>query len=162
MDHAEAEIFLYSEARLLDKRRFREWQQLFDDEFIYWVPANDPEADPVENCSIIYAGPGELEDRLQRAESGYFWAGDPPFKTLHLVSNVTSSAAPEGSWLVESNLVLYIYRENDQRRDVPMNNLPALCEHQLIKNESGDWKIAYKKVTLLNCDGVLPLLPPVI
>lgn len=162
MDKDSAETFLYQEARLLDKGLFRQWRELFAADFIYWVPANDPNADPTENCSIIYNGPNELDDRIGRLESSHFWAGDPPFKTLHLVSNVTVGESATTQVTLESNLVLYVYRDNDQRRDVPMQTLPGLCEHRLVSNGGGDWKIAFKKVTLLNCDGLVPLLPPVL
>lgn len=161
MDREAAETFLYREARLLDRCAFRDWQALFAADFVYWVPANDPQADPAENCSIIYNGPVELEDRLTRLESSHFWVGDPPFKTLHAVSNVTVDNGAEAA-VVESNLVLYIYRENDQRRDVPVEIVPAACEHHLVVDDAGAPSIAFKKVTLLTCDGIVPLLPPVI
>ena len=32
------EQFLYQEARLLDERRFWEWDKLFTDTGMYWVP----------------------------------------------------------------------------------------------------------------------------
>lgn len=160
MDTTTAEQFLFREARLLDRGAFRQWQQLFADDFVYWVPANDPDADPAENCSIIYNGPQELEDRLGRLESSHFWVGDPPLKTLHVISNVTVENGGAEA-LVESNLVLYIYRENDQRRDVPMDIVPAACEHRLALGGDAP-RITYKKVALLSCDGIVPLLPPVL
>lgn len=160
MDRDAAETFLFREARLLDRRQFRDWQQLFAAEFVYWVPANDPDADPDENCSIIYNGPAELEDRLTRMESDHFWVGDPPIRTLHVVSNVTVENSADGA-SIESNLVLYLYRSNDQRRDVPVQVVPAACEYRVAAADEAP-RITFKKVTLLTCDGIVPLLPPVI
>ena len=53
MERSEAENFLYREARLLNTGKNREWQKLFTRDAIYWVPANDPDADPEEHVSYI-------------------------------------------------------------------------------------------------------------
>lgn len=158
MDRASAENFLYREARLLDQGNYREWHKLLTDDAIYWIPVNDAEADPTEHCSIIYENPVQLGDRITRTESPYYWAGDPPVKTLHMISNVTVDELDNDEARLESNLIFYSFRENDHRREMPLEVLPAHCEHHLVK-ANGAWKIKYKKVTLLNLNGILPLMP---
>ena len=157
----EAEAFLFREVRLLDRGRFRDWRQLLSEDAIYWVPNGDPDSDPQQHCSIVYATPSMVDDRLQRAESPFYWVGDPPIRTVHTVSNVLLERGDATSAELACNQVIYLYRDNDQRRDQPLDVLPAQCEYRL--RRVGDaWQIAYKKVALLNGDGLVPLLPPII
>ena len=43
----EVEQFVYREARLQDEHEYDEWEALWTDDAIYWVPANgDPNSSP--------------------------------------------------------------------------------------------------------------------
>ena len=42
----EVEQFLYHEARLLDRRQFNEWYDLFAEDGTYFVPSMDADSDP--------------------------------------------------------------------------------------------------------------------
>ena len=53
---------------------------------------------------------------------------------------------------ISSNLALFEFRNNSQRRFYPLQTFPAHCEHHLQRTADG-WKIKLKKVVLLNCDG---------
>jgi 3-phenylpropionate/cinnamic acid dioxygenase small subunit len=161
MNQAQVEAFLFREVRLLDQRKFRDWRQLLTDDAIYWVPSGDVDSDPRQHCSIVYATATMVEDRLDRAESPFYWVGDPPIRSVHTVSNVLLEHADADSADIACNQVVYLYRENDQRRDQVLDVLPAQCEYRL-RRVGADWQIAYKKVALLNSDGLVPLLPPII
>ena len=158
MDQQQAEQFLFHEARLLDQREYLQWRALFGSSGVYWVPSNDTEADPALNCSIIYATGQQLDDRLTRAGSGHFWADQPPIKSIHTVANVTAERISDTQVSVLANQVIYLFRENDQRRDVPLEILPASAIYKLSKF-AGGWQIDLKKLDLLQADGYLPLLP---
>lgn len=161
MTQAEAEAFLFREVRLLDRGRFRDWRQLLADDAVYWVPNGDPDGDPQRHCSIIYATPSMVDDRLERAESPFYWVGDPPIRSVHTVSNVLLERAEGNSADIACNQVIYLYRDNDQRRDQALEILPAQCEYRL-QRQAEQWRITYKKVALLSSDGLVPLLPPII
>jgi len=161
MNQSQAEAFLFREVRLLDRRQFRDWRQLLTDDAIYWVPNGDPDGDPQVHCSIVYATPSMVDDRLERAESPFYWVGDPPIRSVHAVSNVLLERADDDSADIACNQVIYLYRENDQRRDQVLEILPAQCEYRL-QRHGDQWRIAYKKVALLSSDGLVPLLPPII
>ena len=161
MNQSQAEAFLFREVRLLDRRQFRDWRQLLTDDAIYWVPNGDPDGDPQVHCSIVYATPSMVDDRLERAESPFYWVGDPPIRSVHAVSNVLLERADGDSADIACNQVIYLYRENDQRRDQVLEVLPAQCEYRL-QRHGDQWRIAHKKVALLNSDGLVPLLPPII
>jgi len=87
--------------------------------------------------------------------------GDPPIRSVHTVSNVLLERADGDSADIACNQVIYLYRENDQRRDQVLEVLPAQCEYRL-QRHGDQWRIAHKKVALLNSDGLVPLLPPII
>lgn len=161
MTRHEAEEFIYREVRLLDRGELRAWRALIADEALYWVPSGEPQADPDAHCSVIYCGPRELDDRLERAESGFYWVGQPPIRSVHVVGNVLVEDAPGEGCAAECAQVIYLYRAGDARRDQPLHTLPARCEYRLEPGPHG-WRIAYKKVVLLQGDGLLPLLPPII
>jgi 3-phenylpropionate/cinnamic acid dioxygenase small subunit len=152
MDRAQAEDFLYHEARLLDAGRWRDWQQLFTDDAIYWVPANKADYDPTLHVSFIYDNMDLLNERLGRLESPVCYSQQPPSTTLHQIGNVTVEEAGPDYAKIRSNLALFEFRNNSQRRFYPLQTFPAHCEHHLQRTADG-WKIKFKKVTLLNCDG---------
>ena len=52
-DLREIEQFLYLEARLMDEKRWDEWQALFPEEGEYWVPATRGQPDPLNHVSIM-------------------------------------------------------------------------------------------------------------
>jgi len=152
MERSEAEDFLYSEARLLNSGKNREWQKLFTEDAIYWVPANDPDSDPEEHVSYIYDDMELLNERLGRLESEFCFAQQPASNTLHQISNVEVENGTDNEVTLRSNVLIYEFRNNGQQRFYPLQTFPAFCEHRLRK-EGDEWKIAYKKVALLNCDG---------
>lgn len=158
MKQQEAEQYLYEEARLLDQRDYQRWRNLFSEDGVYWVPVNDVSRDPDLNCSIIYATGRQLDDRLERAGSSYFWADKPPIRSLHTISNVSVQSGQQGIVRVTANQVIYLFRENDQRRDVPLEILPAFSEYKLQPSANG-WAMLLKKLSFLQADGYLPLLP---
>lgn len=152
MERSQAEDFLYHEARLLDEGRWRDWQALFTDDAVYWVPSNKTDYDPQEHCSFIYDDMELLDDRLGRLESGQCWAQQPASTTLHQIGNVQVLANGGSEATIHSNLILYEFRNNTQRRFYPLQTFPAHCEHRVVQD--GDaWRIKFKKVSLLNCDG---------
>lgn len=80
--------FLFEEACRLDDRRYREWLDLYTDDAIYWVPANDFEGDPSNKVSIYYDDQKRLKERIARMESPDFSAQNAPSRTCRLVNNI--------------------------------------------------------------------------
>ena len=54
-EHHAVVDFLYREARLADEGRYAEWEALWTDDGVYWVPGStDPAADPDRHLSHVY------------------------------------------------------------------------------------------------------------
>lgn len=155
MTRAEAEELLIREARMLDERRLEEWLDLFSEDGIYWLPIQEDKG-PNEATSIIYDLPVRREERVYRLLHTIAPVEDPPHRTLHTVSNVEVEERTAGELTILSTQVIYTARTG-----VGVNEMlyfPARCEH-IIRQEGGRWRIAVKRVILINRDHALPSLP---
>jgi 3-phenylpropionate/cinnamic acid dioxygenase small subunit len=158
MNRQEAEEFLFTEARLLDSYQLDEWLELTAADFRYWIPVNEPDADPSRHVSMLYEDRKDCAERIFRVlESDLNHPQDPPSRTVRCISNVEVHADESaGSTRVQCNLVLYEFRAPGQRRDTEnrVHVFPAHCEYQMCRD--GDrWLMASKKIEFVNLDGTL-------
>ena len=151
LTRAEAEDFLYREARLMDEHRYREWLALWDSEALYWAPCNADDIDPKRHVSIFYDDRTRLEQRVDRLESGSVLAQDPVPSMRRIVSNVELGAADGEAFSVASNFMLAIARGAGQQ-------IWAGRSLHTLRRRDGALKIAVKKVLLNNNDQEMRLL----
>lgn len=151
MTRAEAERFLYLEARLLDERRLDEWLLLFADDCLYWLPI--AEGDPALEPSIVHDDRARLEERVFRLNETRAYAQEPPSRTVRAISNVEVEPAVEGTIVVRSTLVLFEVRVGDASQSglATPQILAGRCEHRLRRHDDG-WRIVRKTVWLLTRD----------
>jgi 3-phenylpropionate/cinnamic acid dioxygenase small subunit len=142
-----AEQFLYHEARLLDTQRYEEWLALFTDDATYWVPLEQDQKDPYETSSIIHDDKTLLELRVKQARHPRAHARLPLARTVHQIGNVVAEEKGK-EVVVSSTLTLVEYRNEKQRL------YGALVEHRL-RRENGSFRIARKRVDLVNSEGEL-------
>ena len=147
---AQVEQFLYREARLMDEHRYKEWLALWTDDGTYWVPCNDDDIDPKRHVSILYDDRERLAQRVDRLISGSVLAQDPKPRMRRVVSNV-EVAPGEDHLAVHSNFVLVCARGGTQL-------LWAGRSLHRLRPAGGDFRIAFKKVMLVNADQEMPLL----
>jgi len=142
------EQFLYHEARLLDTQRYEAWLELFTEDATYWVPLEKDQPDSLDTSSIIHDDKTLLDLRVKQARHPRAHARLPLARTVHQVSNVSFKEKTNGEVETHSTLVLVEFRNEKQR------TWGALVEHRLRRN--GDsWKIAHKRVDLVNSEGEL-------
>ena len=142
------EQFLYHEARLLDTQRYEEWLGLFTDDATYWVPLEQNQKDPFETSSIIHDDRTLLELRVRQARHPRAHARQPLARTVHQVGNVMVSEENGGEITVDSTLHLTEFRNEKQRL------YGALVQHRL-RRAGESFRIAHKRVDLVNCEGEL-------
>lgn len=155
--NADIEKYLYREARLLDERRFEEWMNLFTDDGYYWVPAYPKQTDPYETVSIFFDDKPMMKTRLSRLNHPKIHAQSPASRTLHIVSNIEidEDHDVEGEILVHSTLMMMEYRLEKQ------TSYGGRCQHLLRTRADGGFDLAWKRVDLINCDGIFePLAVP--
>jgi benzoate/toluate 1,2-dioxygenase subunit beta len=99
--------FLYQEARLADEARYGEWQALWTDDGVYWVPATtDPRADPDMHLSHIYDNKSRLDTRVKLLQTGHRYSQEPASLMRRLISNIEVEVRDNGEFVAESNFVL--------------------------------------------------------
>ncbi len=166
MDEAtirKVEQFLYREARLLDQREFHQWLDLFTDDLRYWMPMKTNRY-PTASKSIVILDGGRHEEgdlskegdlafmdeskdslakRIARLDTGMAWAEDPPSRTRHFISNIEVHPGERESELkVYCNFIMYRSR-GETEEDFYVGS-----REDVLRQEDGDWKIAYRKVVL--------------
>jgi len=139
------EQFLYHEASLLDSGDFAAWLDLFTDDAIYWVPSRPDQQDAETTVSIIYEDLNLLRLRVHRLLHPRAHALIPKPLTLHTVSNVQTTIISEQESCCQSALIMIEYRAEQQTL------YAATVQHQLRLIDK-QWRIAHKRVDLLNYD----------
>ena len=151
-DRREIEDFLIHEATLLDERRFEEWRDLFAEDGRYWVPMR-PDQDSPDECSLFYDDRNIMQTRFERLRHPNIHSQVPPHRTCHVIGNLVIESIDNGRGEVvaKSNLIMTDYRIHVQRV------FSGRTTHRL--RRVGDiYKIALKRVDLINCDDVFELI----
>src|SRR6202158_3823780 len=148
LSRSEAEDLLYRAARLSADDCYQEWLAMLDENATYWIPSNGEGIDPNREISLVFDDRHRLTDRIGRLESGLAHAQNPPSKTKRLVSNVQIENVTENAATFSSGFILYELRRGKERI------FAGRYEHRLHLID-GTWKIASKKVVLMNNDEVI-------
>ena len=147
------EEFLYHEARLLDTQRYEEWLELFTEDATYWVPLEQGQKDPFETSSIIHDDRTLLALRVKQLRHPRAHARLPLARTVHQVGNILVEKDSPEEVVVASTLSVIEFRSEKQRV------YGALVEHRLRRikdgNANGSFRIAHKRVDLVNSEGEL-------
>ena len=148
------EQFLYHEARLLDERRFEDWMNLFAEEGYYWVPASPDQDDPYAAVSIFFDDRAMMKTRLSRLDHQKIHSQKPASRTCHFVSNIEITEGNEepNTILIHSNLLVMEFRLDKQ------TSYGGRCRHLLRTKDIRGYEIVWKRVDLINCDGVFETL----
>jgi len=148
---ATAAELLALEGHYLDTRQWEKWLDLFTEDVVFWVPAwrdeAEPTTDPDRELSLIYDIDRQaLVDRVWRIRSGMSVASTPLMRTAHQVSNVLLPDPPgETEAEVRATWAVHLFNPANGRQHVFF----GLYESTL-RFVDGRWKIARKKVLLLN------------
>ena len=159
----EVEQFLYREARLLDNRHYHQWTELLAEDLRYWMPmrsnrypANSKaiaSLDEAQQETHDLTEPHELAvmdetrdsliRRIERLDSGFAWAEDPPSRTRHFISNVELEPADNpGEVKVFSNFIMYRTR-GEREEDFYVGS-----REDVLRRTADSWLIVYRKVVL--------------
>jgi PAH dioxygenase small subunit len=151
-DHAtcaDVTQFLYREALALDERRFRDWLSMLADDIRYEVPVRvtreglaDWELAPTSR--IFDEDRQTLEVRVQRLETDFAWAEQPPSRTRHFVTNVlVDSTEVDDEYLVHANVFIYRSRGTD-----PDPSLYSLFRKDVVRRHGDTWLLAKRWAAL--------------
>ncbi len=133
--------FLHREARLLDERRFEEWQALFARDGVYWVPARAGQTDPLHELSIFYDDPAMMASRIRRLRHPRMHAEIPSSQAVRSVTNIEVFPGTEGVVEARSVLLMTEFRAGVQTAyhgRVSWRLVPSLGGVFLIRLKRGD------------------------
>jgi ethylbenzene dioxygenase subunit beta len=145
---AEAEQFLYREARLLDTRAFDAWLDLFTPDGMYWVPHEPAQASPHDHISLFWEDATLRQVRARRVTHARNWSQQPATRTARLVGNVMIEGRDAGGRLVVHSTLLVKEWRLGQR------TLAGLVTHK-IDTAGDEWRIYLKRVDLVNSTDAL-------
>lgn len=146
--HAVAQ-YLYREAELLDGRRWEEWDALFTEEGMYWVPLQHGQVDAINHASIFYENAIMRDVRRRRLEESHAWSQQPITRTARIVGNIQVVEQTGEVLRVRSTFHMTEWRKGREHR-----YLAGHYTHDLVGSGPDDWRIALKRVDLINCDGI--------
>jgi 3-phenylpropionate/cinnamic acid dioxygenase small subunit len=143
--------FVVREARLLDAKRYEEWNALFTDDAYYWVPLVPDQEDGVNHTSHLYEDKLLRELRIERLKSARAFSQQPPSRAHHLLQTPTVEEADAAAnrYVVRSEFH-YTEAQGDE-----LNFFVGTCWHHLTVQD-GALRMTLKRVDLLNCDAALP------
>jgi benzoate/toluate 1,2-dioxygenase subunit beta len=142
------ELFLFEEAKLLDSRQFEAWLKLYEPQGIYWMPSQPGQTDPLNVASIIYEDHAILSIRVQRLLEARALVLTPMPQTMHLVSNIEVEQTGDAEFTAQAAFINVECQAEKQKMYAGRQT------HRLISAEDS-FRIALKRIDLLNCDGIL-------
>jgi len=143
--------FVVREARLLDAKKYDEWNALFTDDALYWIPAAPGQEDGITHISHMYEDKLLRDLRIERFKSPRAFSQQPPSRCHHLLQMPTVESRDDTArrYVVRTEFH-YTEAQGDD-----MQFYVGTFTHHLTQVE-GALKMTLKRVDLLNCDAALP------
>ncbi|MBD0023212.1 ring-hydroxylating dioxygenase subunit beta [Gordonia pseudamarae] len=148
--------FLYKEARFADENNYDDWEDLWTDDALYWVPAGGADIDPMRTVSVIYDNRNRIRTRLKQVRTGRRYAQAPPSDLRRLISNIELLGGREnagGTVDIEIGANFLAFESKERG-----NQLWGGRTTYRLRRVDGDIKLAYKKVVLVDNEKPLPTL----
>jgi 3-phenylpropionate/cinnamic acid dioxygenase small subunit len=140
--------FIYREARLQDDHQYDEWESLWTDDGIYWIPANGEGTDPENEMSIVYDNRSRIALRVKQFHTGKRFSQTPRSRLRRIVSNIEVLSSDEQHIVVTSNAMVF---ESGRRGDT----IWASRNEYKLRREGDAFRMAAKKVILVNNEKAL-------
>jgi 3-phenylpropionate/cinnamic acid dioxygenase small subunit len=136
------EQFLFMEARLQDTHAYDEWEALWTDDAIYWVPANGA-TDPETQMSIIYDNRSRIRVRINQLKTGRHHTQTPRSELARIVSNVELIRQAGSEVDARANVLIF---EDNLRGET----LWAARNEYRLRMTADGFRLVRKKVSLVN------------
>ena len=143
--------FVVHEARLLDDRRYEEWNALFTADAYYWVPLVPDQPDGTNHTSHLYEDKLLRDLRIARLKSPRAFSQQPPSRCHHLLQTPTVERLDIAA---NSHVLRTEFHYTESQGD-ELQFYVGSCFHHLTVQD-GALRMTLKRVNLLNCDAALP------
>ncbi|PWR22000.1 aromatic-ring-hydroxylating dioxygenase subunit beta [Zavarzinia compransoris] len=135
--------FIYREARLQDEHRYADWEALWADDGIYWVPANGDGGNPEMEMSILYDNRSRIGLRVRQLMTGRRYSQTPKSRLRRLISNIEILETAGDT--VTAGCNAFIYESN-----IKGETLWAARNDYVLRREADGFRMVLKKVVLVN------------
>lgn len=132
-------------ASLQDEHRYAEWEALWTDDGVYWVPANGDDIDPEQQMSILYDNRSRIALRVRQLLSGRHYSQEPRSRLRHLVTNIEIVRRDGPETAVGCNVLVF---ESNLRGET----LWGARTEYLLRATGDGLRMARKTVKLVNND----------
>lgn len=148
--------FLFKEARLADENDYDNWEALWTDDALYWVPSGGADVDPQTHVAVIYDNRSRISTRMKQVKTGKRYAQSPPSDLRRIIGNVELLGGREnaqgGTDLeVGANFLAYESRLRD-------NQLWGGRTTYRLRRVDGEIRLVYKKVVLVDNEKPIPTM----
>lgn len=145
--HSTIEALLVQESLLLDERDFDQWLQLYAANCIYWIPGDEPAADPRQKITLEFHDRRRLQDRVARLGTGLAYSQVPASRTIRILDKprIWASPAAAQTWHARSNFIMIEHRAGKSRTLAGWYGFA-------IGHQDDGYKILIKQINLLDCD----------
>lgn len=134
--------FLYTEAKILDEWRLKDWVVLFTDDGTYDIPPlGEPDADPTKSLFFAHDNRARLEERAERLLKKEAHVEYPHSTTIHNYNNILVGDLDSDVITVECNFTIH-----RTKREV-MDTFIGKHEYEIVQQD-GEFAIKSKKVVL--------------
>jgi 3-phenylpropionate/cinnamic acid dioxygenase small subunit len=137
--------FLFREARYADDHRYEDWEALWADDGVYWIPANGDDIDPERQMSIIYDNRSRIRLRVKQLLTGKRHTQEPQSRLRRIVGDIEIVKNDGRELHVACNTIIF---ESALRGDI----IWASRNEFVLHRDGDDFRIARKKVALVNND----------
>ncbi len=154
------EALVIREARLLDARDYPAWVALYTPDCHYWVPVSPAMTSPLEGPSHCNDDRQLMLARTHRLANPRAFAAEPPPRTVHVVSGVEVVSESADTAEVLSAQIMLEWRQRDGF-EADQRLFGGQVRHSL-RRVDGDWRIAVKRIDLINAEGSMnAILAPI-
>jgi 3-phenylpropionate/cinnamic acid dioxygenase small subunit len=149
---AEAQDFIFTEARLADDHRYDDWEALWADNGVYWVPAAGKSLeDPDSNISVIYDNRSRIALRVAQLKTGKRHSQDPASSITRVISNIQLLREDPDSVETRASFIAV------ESRTRGLTTWAGTIRHTLTR-PGGAIRMSRKVVLLVNRDQPMPTL----
>jgi 3-phenylpropionate/cinnamic acid dioxygenase small subunit len=142
--------FVVHESRLLDAKRYDEWNALFTMDAVYWVPLVPDQPDGLNHTSHMYEDKLLRDLRIERLKSPRAFSQQPASRCHHLLQTPTVESFDEAA---NRYVVRTEFHYTESQGDELQFYVGTFIHHLTLQD--GGLRMTLKRVDLLNCDAAL-------
>jgi len=148
----DVQAFVQAEARLLNQARYQDWLAMFASDGRYWVPlGGDAQSETDTHNALADEDRLLLTLRVERLAAGRAHSQQPASRSAHVLQ------LPQVDVCNDHHAEVYTPFTYVESRGEQQMWLAGQWCHRLCR-EQGAWRIALKRVNLLNAGAALPAI----